>query len=85
MVVIRRIVGSALVAAALAGGVGIAAAPNAVARPRQCGDLIGKVQHAYDRATFNENLYGPNSSLTIAAWQGYGSAVVNSSVAGCYG
>lgn len=78
---VRRIVGNALVAAVLAGGVGTVLAPDAAARPRVCGNLIGRVQHAYDRAVFDDNLYGESSSISQAAWRAYGVAVVD---AGCY-
>ncbi len=82
--VIRRIVGAVLAAAAIAGGVGLVSAPDAAALPRQCGTLINVVSSWYDQWQYSEANYGVNDSRTVYASQQYAAAVVRADGANCY-
>ena len=82
--VIRRIVGAVLAAAAIAGGVGLVSAPDAAALPRQCGTLIDVVSSWYDQWQYSEANYGANDSRTVYASQQYAAAVVRADGANCY-
>jgi hypothetical protein len=81
---VLKFTASALAAAALAGGVGIVAAPTAAAKPRQCGALISQVRRSYNAATVNEAVYGADAAQTISAWQQYGAAADAAATSGCY-
>jgi hypothetical protein len=82
-VVIRRIVGSAMAAAALAGGVGVLAAPNAAALPIQCGSLINVVQSWHQQWEYDVANYGENDSRTLYADQQATKAFARQINAGC--
>jgi hypothetical protein len=83
-VAIRQIVGGALAAAAIAGGVGLVSAPNAAALPRGCGTLINVVSSWYDQWQYSEANYGTDDSRTVYASKQYAAAVVRADGAGCY-
>ena len=57
--VIRRITACALAAAALAGGVGLVAAPNAAAKPKSCTLLWNSQNGAQDQWLFYRETMGP--------------------------
>jgi hypothetical protein len=81
--VIRRIVGTALAAAALAGAVGVAVAPNAAAQPRQCSRYITVVESWHDQYEWSMATYGANDSRTQYADQQATKALARQINAGC--
>lgn len=81
---IRRIVASALAAAALTGGVGIAAIPNAVAQPDQCDFLTFVAARSQDGAGLLQDKFGPDDIRTKEAWKQYTQAYERADAAGCY-
>jgi hypothetical protein len=85
IVFIRRIVGGALVAAAIASGVGIVAAPTAAARPRQCAQLISTQQSAFRQWQYMSVTYGSESAGAQAADRAQVIAMARADAAGCYG
>ena len=83
IMIIRRIVGSALMVAALAGGVGIVAAPSAAALPRQCGTLITVVESWHNQYEWSLSAYGADDSRTQYADQQATKALARQINAGC--
>jgi hypothetical protein len=83
MVVIRRIVGSALASAALAAAVGVLAEPTAAALPRQCNSLIIVVQSWHDQWEWDVANYGESDARTQYADQQATKAFARQINAGC--
>jgi hypothetical protein len=84
-VVVGRLVANALAAAALAGGVGIAAAQNAAAQPDpQCGVLVVVTSQAQEHAGFLQKKLGADDFRTKQAWDVYTQAYERADAAGCY-
>jgi hypothetical protein len=83
IMVIRRIVGGALAAAAIASGVGVLAAPTAAAMPQRCGVLIQQHQSAFRQWVFAKSTYGENSPRAQAADRAQVIALARVSNAGC--
>ena len=81
--VIRRITACALAAAALAGGVGILAAPNAAAQPKSCTLLWNSQNGAQDEWLFYREQYGDSDKKTVAARAVYVAAINRTVAAGC--
>jgi hypothetical protein len=81
--VIFRIVGTALAAAALAGAVGVAVAPNAAAQPKSCVLLHNSVNGAQDEWLFYRDSYGDGDKKTIAARAVYVAAINKAVAGGC--
>ncbi|KLO34144.1 hypothetical protein ABW17_26825 [Mycobacterium nebraskense] len=81
--VIRRIVGTALAAAALAGGVGLVAAPDAAAKPKSCTLLWNSQNGAQDEWLLMREQYGDSDKKTIAARAVYQRAIDKTVAAGC--
>jgi hypothetical protein len=81
--VIRRITACALAAAALAGGVGLVAAPNAAAKPKSCTLLWNSQNGAQNQWLFYRDNYGPDDKKTIAAQAVYQAAINKTVAAGC--
>jgi hypothetical protein len=81
--VIRRIVGTVLAAAALAGAVGVAIAPNAAAQPRSCVLLHDSVNDAQDQWLFYRTNYGDGDKKTIATRAAYVNAINKAVADGC--
>jgi hypothetical protein len=81
--VIRRITACALAAAALAGGVGLVAAPNAAAKPKSCTLLWNSQNGAQDQWLFYRDNYGASDKRTIAAQAVYQNAINKTVAAGC--
>lgn len=79
----RRVVATALAAAALAGGVGLVAAPNAAAQPKSCVLLHNSVNGAQDEWLFDREQYGDGAKITVAARAVYQRAIDRAVAAGC--
>ena len=80
---IRRIAASALAAAAMAGGVGMLAAPDAAAQPKSCVLLHNSVNGAQDEWLLDRNQYGDNDRRTQAARAVYQQAINKAVAGGC--
>jgi hypothetical protein len=55
--IIRRMVSGVLATAVIVGG-GVAMAPNAFAKPRQCGLLAAAADNAFNNWVYASNYYG---------------------------
>ena len=80
---IRRIAASALAAAALAGGMGILAAPDAAAQPKSCVLLHNSVNGAQDEWLLDRQQYGDSARITRSALAVYQNAINKAVAAGC--
>jgi hypothetical protein len=83
IMVIRRIVGSALAVAALAGAVGILAAPDAAARPKSCAALVNATDSWQNEWLYDVHQYGANDKITLATRAVYQNYINKSVAAGC--
>jgi len=72
------------VAAALVGGVGILAAPNAAALSNQCDLLVSAASGSQDWASLLQNKFGPDDFRTKEAWKRYTQAFNRADAAGCF-